>query len=366
MKASQSTGIRTVAVALGERSYEVRIGPGLLMSVGALLRELCSAPTAAIVTDTNVGPLYAEQLLTSLRESGFETRAITVPAGDASKSLAQAAAIYDELAAGRIERRSPVVALGGGMVGDLTGFVAATWLRGVPFVQCPTTIEADVDASVGGKTAVNHSSGKNMIGAFYQPRAVIMDTETLRTLDARDFRAGLAESIKHGAIRDAAFLAWQEQHIEQIFAHDSGVLAQLLERNVQIKADVVAADEREAGLRAILNFGHTIGHAIETVSEFEIEHGQAVAVGMMAAAGISNRMGIFDTGGLERLKRVIEDAGLPTGMPTLDTEKVIQAIKYDKKIAAGKVRFVLPRVIGDVLVTDEVSLSLVREVLAVK
>lgn len=348
--------IREVRVELGERSYSVRIGPGILDGLGSAVRALCPAPNAAVVTDSNVGPLYAERALASLRQAGYEAHLVTVPAGDGSKSLDQAARLYDAMAAARIERRSPLIALGGGMVGDLTGFVAATWLRGVPFVQCSTTIEADVDAGVGGKTGVNHPAGKNLVGAFYQPRLVLMDTTTLDTLEDRDFRAGLAESVKHGAIRDAAFFAWHESHVEPILAHDAAALADLLERNVRIKAAVVAADEREAGLRAILNFGHTIGHAAESLMHYEWRHGECVAVGMVAVARIAVRRGLMADADAARITKLLQTFGLPTGIPAhLSAEDIVRLTKMDKKVAEGRVRFVLVPRFGETVLRDDIT-----------
>lgn len=360
---AEANPVREVRVELGERSYVVRIGPGVLHGLGPALRELCPAPNAAVITDANVGPLYADRVLASLRGARYETHRVTVPAGDASKSLAQAARLYDALATARIERGSPVIALGGGMVGDLTGFVAATWLRGVPFVQCSTTVEADVDAGVGGKTGVNHPAGKNLVGAFYQPRLVLMDTETLATLTDRDFRAGLAESVKHGAIRDAAFFAWHEQNVVRLVARDAAVMPELLARNVRIKADVVAADEREAGLRAILNFGHTIGHAVESMMDYKWRHGECVAAGMVAAARLAVRRTIMDASDAERLERLLRALSLPTTIPaTIDPDEVVRRTRLDKKVAAGKVRYVLVPRLGETVTRDDIPDADVRAV----
>lgn len=353
--------VREIRVELGSRSYLVRVGRGILPEIGALTRQLCPAPTAAVITDSNVGPLYAGPVVASLERAGYGVRLVTVPAGDASKSLAQAAMLYDEMAAGRIERASPLIALGGGMVGDLTGFVAATWLRGVPFIQCPTTVEADVDASVGGKTGVNHPAGKNMVGAFYQPRLVLMDVGTLDTLDDRDFRAGLAESVKHGAIRDAEFFAWHERNADRILAREPEIVTELLARNVRIKAEVVSCDEREAGLRAILNFGHTIGHAVESLLRYEWRHGECVAVGMVAAARLAARRSLMAPGDLERLVSLLRRLGLPTKVPDhLDMARIVDLTRLDKKVSAGKVRFVLVTDFGRTTVVDDVTPEEIR------
>lgn len=349
---------------MGQRSYPVRIGTGVLGQIGRAIRDLFphnGASRAAVVTDENVGPAYAQRVLDALRQAGYHTHLVTVPAGEASKSLAQASRLYDEMAEARIERSSPIIALGGGVVGDLTGFVAATWLRGVPFIQCPTTVEADVDASTGGKTAVNHPAGKNLVGAFYQPRLVLMDIATLDTLTERDFRAGLAESIKHGAIRDSAFFDWQEANVRKILTRDRDVMAELLEKNVRIKVDVVSADEREAGLRAILNFGHTIGHAVESLLHYEWRHGECVSVGMVAAARIAARHSIMPEEAATRLRGVLEAFGLPVEIPAIiATDDVIRLTKMDKKVAEGRVRFVLVPRFGETIVRDDISEQDVR------
>ena len=276
------------------RAYPIDIGPGALGRIGERLRGRCEAGRATLITDTNVGPLYGEKAASSLDAAGFEVVVLTVPAGDASKSTARAGLLYDELAGRRHGRWEPVVALGGGMVGDLAGFVAATWQRGVPFVQCPTTVEADVDAGVGGKTAVNHPAGKNLIGVFHQPVLVCIDTDCLGTLGGRDFRAGLAESVKHAVIRDAAFFDWHEARRAEILGREPTVVLELIRRNCENKAAVVVADEREAcrdGVgRAALNFGHTIGHAIEAQTGYTLRHGEAVSLGMVASMDLAARL----------------------------------------------------------------------------
>jgi len=348
--------MRTVAVDLGERSYEICIGAGLLENLGEMVREVAPAKRAAVISDETVARLYGQQAVASLRAAGCEVHLVTFPPGDASKSLQQAERLYDALAAARIERGNPVVTLGGGVTGDLGGFVAATWLRGVPFVQVPTTLEADVDASVGGKVAVNHSSGKNMIGAFYQPRRVIIDVRCLQTLERRDLIAGLAESVKHGLIRDAEFFAWHEQNVEAILACREQTLSELIERNCRIKADVVSEDERESGIRAILNFGHTLGHAIESEMQYQWRHGECVAVGMLAANHIALARGTISAADVERVERLLDRLGLPIRLdrPILATA-LLERMKRDKKVRDGKIRFVLPEGIGRVDVTDDVS-----------
>jgi 3-dehydroquinate synthase len=348
--------MRTVEVQLGERTYPIYIGPGLLGSVGARLLKLCPAPTAAVVSDENVAPLYADRAIASMNQAGYRTRLLVVKPGELSKSLETAAVLYGGLAEAGIERTSPVVSLGGGVVGDLTGFVAATWLRGLPFVQVPTTLEADLDAAVGGKTAVNHPAGKNLIGAFHQPRMVLIDPTTLATLDVRDLRSGLAESVKHGVIRDAALFEWQERWAESILSRDEQTLGELIERNCRIKAAVVAADERESGLRAILNFGHTIGHAIESDQRYALRHGECVAIGMVAAAEIAVVRGMLPRSDADRIRRLLEKFGLPTRVDrTIDLSVLMAFMQKDKKIAAGRLRFVLPTAIGQAVTVSDVT-----------
>ncbi len=352
-------GRRIVRVETPPKPYPVLIGPGLLEELGPRLREEVRAPRTLVVTDANVGPLYGERALASLGAAGFDCSMVTLPAGDATKSLDSAARLYDALAEARIDRASPVVSLGGGVVGDLAGFVAATWLRGVPFVQCSTTVEADVDAAVGGKTAVNHASGKNMIGAFYQPRFVLIDTDTLSTLSARDYLAGLAESIKHAVIRDAAFFEWHEARIADLRARRLDCMPELIERNVRIKAEIVAMDERETtGLRALLNFGHTVGHAIESAMARGGDpwrHGEAVAAGMVAACEISVAAGRLSRVEAERIAALVEAAGLPVTAPLSHARsRILALMNADKKVAAGRLRFVLADRIGQATLCGEV------------
>jgi len=351
---------RLVPVDVPPCSYSVIIGAGILTSIGLRLRETAKADRVAVLTDENVGPLYAEQAMAALREAHFEPSLITVPAGESSKSLKTLGNVYDALATARIDRTSTLVALGGGVVGDLGGFAAASWLRGIPFVQCPTTLEADVDASVGGKTAVNHASGKNLIGAFYQPVFVLIDTLTLATLSDRDYRAALAESIKHAVIREAGFFDWHEQHVETVLSREPAALAPLIERNVRIKAAIVARDEREtSGLRALLNFGHTVGHAIETALARRGDpwrHGECVAVGMVAAVEMSVAAGKLERSAAERVIALLERFGLPTRAPLAGCEsELMEVMTADKKVAAGKLRFVLADAIGQATLYGDIQ-----------
>jgi len=355
--------METVRVGLDSKSYEICIGSGLLMQTGQQLKEIGVSDRLVIITDTMVKSLYGTTLEQSLTSDGFKVIILEVPEGEEQKSLETAGRLYNELGNLYAERTTPILALGGGVIGDLAGFVAATYLRGMPLVQIPTTLLAQVDSSIGGKVAVDHGQLKNMIGAFYQPRLVISDVAILRTLDTRELSDGLAEVIKYAVIRDREFFAYLENNLERIKSLDEGQLEEIVFRSAEIKARIVEKDEKDLGLRSILNYGHTVGHGIESASDFEVGHGEAVAVGMLVAGRISNKLGMLDENELIRLKNIIERAGLPTKIPNLKIEKVIQAIKHDKKISEGKIRLVLAKSIGDVLITDEVSLSLIEQVL---
>ncbi len=351
---------RIVPVEIKPNPYPVIITEGALATLGARLREQFPSRRVMVVTDENVGPLHAEKAMESLRHAGLKPGLVTIPPGDATKSLDWAGRLYDELADARIDRSSPVVAVGGGVVGDLTGFVAATWMRGVPFVQCPTTLEADVDASVGGKTGVNHPCGKNMVGSFYQPKFVLIDTLTLSTLSKRDFLAGLSESVKHAIIKDADFFDWHEANAETILSLDMETLGELVERNVRIKASVVAEDEREvSGQRALLNFGHTIGHAVEAAMMRQghpWRHGEAISVGMVAAAEMSVVAGKLERIAAERIVALLEKIGLPTHAPLGKfRDDLLKLMHADKKAHAGRVRFVLADRIGQATLYDDIQ-----------
>jgi len=349
---------------LGRDSYEVYIGSELLAQTGRRLKEKGFAAKLVIITDPTVNRLYAERLANNLTSDGFSVKTLLVPAGEEQKSLENAARLYQELTDAHAERTTPILALGGGVIGDLAGFVAATYLRGVPFVQIPTTLLAQVDSSVGGKVAVDHGRLKNKIGAFYQPKLVIADIDTLKTLPAEELASGLAEVIKSAAIRSEEFFTYLEQNIQRVKALEADALEEIVYHSVKIKARVVEKDERDLGLRNILNYGHTIGHALESVSDFKFKHGQAVALGMIAAAKISNKMGLLGEEEVTRLKNLIGKAGLPTKMPDVKVTEVMQAMRYDKKVQKAKIRFVLLKKIGEVILTDEVSPALVEEVLA--
>jgi 3-dehydroquinate synthase len=355
----------TVRVAVPNTPpYEITVAPGALARAGDLLRNLSKSSKAVVVTDAHLAATHLPTLVTSLKQAGFDPITATLPAGEDRKTLADLLPVYDTVLAARVERTTPVLALGGGVVGDMTGFVAATVLRGVPFVQIPTTLLAMVDASVGGKTGVNHPVGKNLIGAFHQPIAVLIDPEVLRTLPPRELRSGLAECIKHDIIRDAEGFARLEKDIGRALNLDIPYLTDLIAHNVAIKARVVEADPFERAERAHLNFGHTFGHAIETVSHYAYSHGECVALGMAAAARAAVALGMIDDETRRRVLNVIRAANLPADGLTLDTAAVCDAMLFDKKVRAGKVRFILPDRIGHVVIRDDVPEAVVRDAIA--
>jgi 3-dehydroquinate synthase len=361
-----SQRVRVVKVPLGDRSYSILIGEGLLGRLGAECRRLRLGRRCAVITDRHVAPLYAKGIEQGLRAAGFDCTRITVPAGETAKSLATLQSCYDQLAAHRLERASFIVALGGGVVGDLAGFAAATYLRGIDFVQVPTTLLAQVDSSVGGKVAVNLKAGKNLVGAFHQPRLVLCDLGTLRSLPSREFRAGLAEVIKYGIIYDRAFFARLERDLFGLLKLEPSVLAAVVARCCRIKAEVVGEDETESGLRAILNFGHTIGHAIEnSVGYGRYLHGEAIAIGQVAAARLScHRLGLPERDVL-RIERLFDAAGLPTSLrltaPRLG--RLLEAMRLDKKVSSGEIRFVLAKQIGSARWGQTVPLELIQDVM---
>jgi len=340
-----------VSVRLGERSYVIKIGAGLLPRLGADCARLKLGRRAAIITDATVGPLLATVARESLVGAGFDPVLITVPAGETAKNLRQVQSCYDQLAAHRLERKSFVVALGGGVVGDLAGFVAATYLRGIPFVQVPTTLLSQVDSSVGGKVGVNLAAGKNLVGAFYQPKLVLCDLDSLQTLPARQFASGLAEVIKYGIIYDARLFGRLERILPKLVDLEPRSLAAVIARCCEIKAEVVGQDETETGLRAILNFGHTIGHAIENISGYgKYLHGEAIAIGQVLAAKLSVSQHGLPAADAVRIEQLFARAGLPVGIrlsPARRT-KLFAAMMLDKKVSAGEVKFVLAKGIGAV------------------
>jgi 3-dehydroquinate synthase len=343
------------------------VGPGLLDSLGAATAAQAGVTGAVVITDSNVGPLYAARACDSLASAGVRATSIKFQAGEAGKNLDTVAAVLDSLFAvtPAVDRSTVIVALGGGVVGDLAGFTAAIALRGLRFIQCPTSLLADVDASVGGKTGVDHQAGKNLIGAFHQPAGVIIDVETLRTLPRAELIGGLAECVKHAVIRDASLLDYIEQSAADILACEPGVMTELIARNVTIKAAVVSADEREAGERAHLNYGHTIGHAVEALGGYgEISHGQAVSLGMVAVNRLAVSRGLLSDADAERIERLLSKLELPTRRPGLDVERAWWIMQHDKKTLGGRLRLVLPTGPGAAGLFDDTAPDAVREAIA--
>ena len=350
--------METLSVALGSRAYPIHIGAGLL-DAAELYRPHLGGGAAAIVTNEVVAPLYLEKLKRAL--PGIRVTEVVIPDGEQSKSWQTLNRLFDQLLKARCGRDALVIALGGGVVGDLAGFAAAIYQRGVPFIQVPTTLLAQVDSSVGGKTAINHALGKNMIGAFHQPVAVISDVATLDTLPERELRSGLAEVIKHGFALDASFVDWLESNVEKILRRDHGALAHAIRRSCELKARIVAADEREAGERALLNFGHTFGHAIEAGTGYGTWlHGEAVAAGMVMAAELSALMGQLKKNEVSRVRELLKRAGLPVSGPALAPERMLELMALDKKAAKGKTRFVLLESLGRAALRSDVDEKAVR------
>ncbi|MEO1237188.1 MAG: 3-dehydroquinate synthase [Planctomycetota bacterium] len=354
----------TVDLTLPHHRYDVHIEPGALMRLGTLVREAVpTADRALLVTDEGVEPHHARPAAKAMEAEGVETVVAVIPVGEKKKNLGTVRTLYDLLLENRFERGHPIVTLGGGICGDVAGFAAATYLRGVPFVQCPTSLLAMVDASVGGKTGVNVPQGKNLIGAFHQPSRVVIDTDVLTTLPERELRCGLAECLKHGVIRDAALFDWIAGHAEGILTLQPETLVELVERNVRIKAAVVVADEREAGERAHLNLGHTFAHAIEATSKFgtTYKHGEAVSLGMVAAANFALNRRVCDTTVRDRIIAGCECVGLPTSAKHLAPDSLLlKAMSLDKKVRAGRLRLVLPVRVGAVTIVDDATPDEVR------
>ncbi len=358
--------MRNVSVPLGNRSYSIKIGAGLLTRLGNECRRLGLGSRCAVISDSNVAPFYARATHATLAEAGFEPVLITVPAGETAKSLKTVHLCYDQLVAQRFERKSFILALGGGVVGDLAGFVAATYLRGIPFVQVPTTLLAQVDSSVGGKVGVNLRAGKNLVGAFHQPRLVLCDLDTLATLPGREYRSGLAEVIKYGIIYDATFFRRLERQMPALLNRAPKALAAVVARCCEIKAEVVRQDETESGLRAILNFGHTIGHALEAISNYgKYLHGEAISIGQVAAARLSARVLGLPPRDLERITALFLRAGLPTEIKLSDRQRqnLLAAMKLDKKVSRGELKLVLARHIGQVQFGRKVPGALILQTL---
>lgn len=345
-----------VDLVLPHHRYAVRIEPGLLGRLGQEVRAVAPHRAAALMVDERIADTHGQTAAQALLAAGYDARLVRVPSGESHKTLQTVSRLYDALLEARLERQSPVIALGGGIIGDTVGFAAATYLRGVPFIQCPTTLLAMVDASVGGKVGVNVPQGKNLIGAFYQPRLVAIDTDTLATLPARELRCGLAECVKHAVIRDAGLFDWIARHLADIQRLDRDALVELVERNVRIKAAVVMEDEKEAGVRAHLNFGHTFAHAIEAATEYgTYQHGEAVSLGMVAATRLAVKLGRCPADLLGRLVELLEAIGLPTWAGDLPpTPRLIEAMRLDKKVAQSRIRLVLPERLGCVTIDSQI------------
>jgi 3-dehydroquinate synthase len=358
--------VRSVNVPLGSRSYTIKISSGLLRQLGPACSMLKFAGHCAVISDRNVAPRFANIARQSLSRAGFKSLLIVVPAGETAKTLESVRACYDQLAAHRLERHSFIVALGGGVVGDLAGFVAATYLRGIGFVQVPTTLLAQVDSSVGGKVGVNLKAGKNLVGSFYQPRLVLCDLATLSGLPEREFRAGLAEVIKYGIIYDPNLFARLEREMPKVLQRDQRILGAIIERCCRIKAAVVGRDETESGVRAILNFGHTIGHALEAISGYgKYLHGEAISIGQVMAATLSKELCGLPGKDVERIRNLFNRAGLPTRVELTASQRrhLLEAMRLDKKVRGGEVQFVLASRVGKVRWGERVPEAMIRQVL---
>ena len=356
--------MKTVRVGLGEKSYDILIGYAL-GEIGRMLKKYTKGIKSLIVTNPTIAEYYLEKAKKSLQEAGFQVFVAQVPDGEEYKSQAEASRLYAKCVEYRLERESIIVGLGGGVIGDLAGYVAATFMRGLPIVQVPTTLLAQVDSSVGGKVAVNLPEGKNLVGAFYQPFLVYIDLAVLKTLPVDEMEVGMAEVIKYGVILDKKFFEYLEKKIGELRELDMEVLERVVARCCQLKAGVVEEDEREKGLRSILNFGHTLGHALEALTDYKkYKHGEAVAIGMVGACRIAEKMGMLKKETRDRIERLIEKAGLPGRIGTeLSVDSIVQVLSLDKKVRAGKVRFVLPERIGRVVVRDDVPEDIVRDVI---
>ncbi len=353
----------SISVGLGERAYEIHVTSGLLDHVGGYARELSLESPVPIITESQVAPLYAEQVKRSVEDAGYKTGILSFPAGEPSKNLITVSHLYDAMVELKPERRSGVIALGGGVVGDMAGFIAATYLRGIPFIQVPTTLLAQVDASVGGKVGIDHQGGKNLIGAFHQPRAVLIDPATLNTLDLRQIKAGLAEVIKHGVIADEKLFRIVRDSLDDLLNVNETVYETIIPWNCKIKARVVEQDERESGLRAILNFGHTIGHAIEALTGYErYLHGEAVAIGMLIEARLGRVLGITPQEVVDAIQDVLQAAEYPLKKPEIDVESLLDCMFRDKKVERGQIRFILPTQLGKVRIQSVESLDFIRKV----
>lgn len=345
--------METLLVDLGERSYPIELGWDTLGNLGSYLRHLIPGKSCMVISNSEVFNLFGATLMEGLEEAGFSPAVFMIPDGEQAKTLHITAKVYDALVAKDFDRNSPIIALGGGVVGDLAGFVAATYMRGVPFVQVPTTLLAQVDSSVGGKVGVNHRAGKNLVGCFYQPRLVWIDLKTLASLPLRELRAGMAEIVKYGVIQDEEFFSYLEENVDKVFDFDQTILTRIVRHSCQAKALVVARDEKEIGIRALLNYGHTFGHVLETLTDYSVyRHGEAVAIGMIAATKIALELGVCkDKSVLARQLDLLSHLGLPTQWPTdLDKDRVMETMMLDKKSRSGALRLVLPIKLGEMTI----------------
>lgn len=357
--------MQEVSVVLGSQSYDIHIGEGFLDQLEVLMQSFSFSKRGLLISDSNVALLYGDKLLNILNQNGFAFDLFVVHAGEQAKSFNIAQKIYTKVIELGLDRKSPIIALGGGVVGDLTGFIAATYLRGVPFIQIPTSLLAQVDSSVGGKVAINHELGKNLIGAFYQPKFVLIDLEILQTLPQREIYSGLAEIIKYGIIADDKFFDYLDTNSQKILELDKNTLSHIIRRSCEIKADVVSKDEKEAGLRIILNFGHTIAHAVESDTDYKkYNHGEAVGIGMHGAALLSHYLGLIDETVLNRVIQIIQKFQLPLYAFDCTIENLFEFIGRDKKVTSGKVKWVLMNSIGQVIIRNDISDDLVKRVLS--
>jgi 3-dehydroquinate synthase len=354
-----------VRVDLGERSYDIIIGSGLLKDIGQKVQTLGFSGKAALISNPAVYNLYGNTVSAALKDAGCDLTEVLIPDGEEYKSLAYAEKIYESLLKAKLDRKSVLFALGGGVIGDITGFAASTYMRGIDFIQVPTTLLAQVDSSVGGKTGVNHPLGKNMIGTFWQPRFVCIDTATLKTLPRREFLSGLGEVIKYGVIWDEDFFVYLETNRDKILQLDATALTYIIRRSCEIKSQVVSKDERESGLRAILNYGHTIGHALETITGYkQYLHGEAVAIGMYMEAKLSSQLGLIRQEEVSRIKALIDSCDLPSEMPDeITIPDLMEKMQIDKKTVAGKMHFVLPEKVGSVTIHREIAAEDIRKLM---
>ncbi|MEX0791518.1 MAG: 3-dehydroquinate synthase [Pirellulaceae bacterium] len=365
MSSASDRNCLTVPVELGLRRYDIMIGTEILSKLPKLVTTRRRVSHILLVSDDRVAPIFADQVEGSLVEAGIRVSPLIVPAGEPSKSVTQADWLWQKAIAAGTDRKSIVIALGGGVIGDLAGFIAATLTRGLDFYQVPTTLLAQVDSSVGGKVGINLPAAKNIVGAFWQPKGVLIDTAVLETLPTREYRSGLAEVVKYGVILDPQFFTYLEQNIAGLNSRDPQVLRHIIARSCQLKAQVVAEDETETtGLRAILNYGHTFCHALETVGGYgELLHGEAVSIGMLCASRLGERLGVFDADSTARQAQLLAALGLPIEVPDLPLDQLLAAMLKDKKVEHGKLRFIVPHAIGDVVLTDDVPLELAKQAL---